>query len=264
MKPTPPPLATGATVAFNLQKLMTRQGISAKDLATAPPTRVREQDGKAGENAIRATPPNEKTIRRILAGESGTPRISTLQGLAAALGVTLDQLTAQPDPATPEAPGEGPDLRDTPDEADPEARWVKDERGSMVQKVPLTRITRVRDLETFFGGDGPSVRKLYAPDLSEEDEDWAAEVVDEVVTTLNDFKDRWSSDRHFGEVAKRSLLKIISSKIAERPDICVAMGSVSGQDWDEELTVTYRVLFLVFSTASRPITSCLFNPDAGA
>jgi len=253
------PETLGSIVGSNLKRLMTAKGFSPEDLAGQEPKGVQGADGKPSSlTETTKKKVDAKTIRRILKGESTTPQPSTIASLAAALGVPVEALTAPPKPVPAAGVSTG-ELDDDPvGMTDPEIEELLFGESSR-EKVSLTRISRVRDLEEFFGSDDPSVRKLYSSDLTEEDEDWAAELMDVMVTASTEFNERWYSDRQFGEVAKREVLKTVLAKIQEKAELCVSLGNgrntFSGPDGDTRWT---RALIVAVAPTANPMTSCLF------
>ena len=249
----------GSIVGTNLKRLMTAKGFSPEDLAGQEPKSVQGPDGKPGPSlGASKKKVDAKTIRRILNGESATPQPSTITSIAAALGIPVEALTTPPRSVV--------DDEDFPDEpvddlvgmTDPEIEDLLFGEPSR-EKVSLTRITRVRDLEAFFGKDDPSVQKLFSTHLTEEDEDWAAELMDVVVVSSREFSRRYHRDGSFGEVAKRALLKTVLAKIHERFELCVSLGNGNHRYTDSEGEPrTSRVLIVAIAPEAIPLTSCLY------
>ncbi len=249
----------GSIVGSNLKRLMTAKGFSPEDLAGQEPKGVQGPDGKPSPmTETTKKKVDAKTIRRILNNESKTPQPSTLASIAAALGVPVEALTTPPKPVP--AAGDFPDesADDLVGMTDPEIEDLLFGESSR-EKVSLTRITRVRDLEEFFGSDDADVRKLFSSELTEEDEDWAAELMDVVVVSSREFNRRHYRDAGFGEVARREVLKKVLAKIQEKAGLCVSLGNgrntFSGPDGDTRWT---RALIVAVAPAANPMTSCLF------
>jgi len=255
------PKRLGPIVCANLEKLMAKKGLTPANIADPTPVRVANQEGREGPRTNRTPPPNEKTIRRILAGEIANPRPSTLQGIADALGIKVEQLTSPIQSLVHQDPDDSEAILLAHSEEQAEDPGPAVDTGAQVEKISLTRIGRVRDLEPFFGEERPSVHKVYSLELTEDDEDWAAQLVDQVVRTSRAFKDRWYKDPGFGEVAKRDLLKKIFATISERPPLGVFMGTTRRYSWDKAgEPISFKILFIGVAPAAKPMNSCLYYP----